>query len=164
MDEALLNDEGHLNDAGLDQLIELLDHVQPGNHGKAFVPLVKRLGLVPTSVEIVLVRDGQVYLTYRDDKHFTGWHTPGGYPSQREPYQDAVQRIAQRELGCSVEVVEIIGVVDHVDTPRFHDVSLLVLCRVTDEQPQGGEWFAERPADLLSVHAMYWPIIEKALA
>jgi ADP-ribose pyrophosphatase YjhB (NUDIX family) len=145
-------------------VVALLRLLDPRNHGKAFVPLVRRLGLVPASVEIILVRDGQVYLTYRDDKFFTGWHTPGGYPRQRERYQDAVQRVAQRELGCSVEIERELGFVDHVDTPRFHDISLLVLCRVTDKEPQGGQWFAERPADLLEVHAMYWPYIEKELA
>ena len=163
MDQAFFDSDGYLAEPGLDLLIELLANVRPHNHGKAFVPLVKALGLVPAGVEIILVDNHQVYLTHRDDEHFTGWHTPGGYLHQREEYADAANRVAQRELGCSVEVVRELATVSHVGTPRFHDVSILLLCKIADQEPQGGEWFAACPPDLLDVQAMYWPHIQQAL-
>lgn len=157
VDPSLL-DGKFLNEAGLDHLIELLGYLEPHKHGKAFMPLVRALGIPPTSVEVVIVQDGQVYLTYRDDAHFTGHHFPGGYIfgyPDNEEFEDTANRVAQRELGVTVEVVEVIGVVNHPKTERFHDVSVLLLCRVTGGELRNGEWFSEFPPDLLTAQEMY---------
>lgn len=158
----LLTAEGYLNEYGTDLLIELLGRLESGRHGKAFIPLKKAAG-VPVAVELVIVRSGKVLLTHRDDPFFKGWHTPGTYMEQGESWQDAAQRCANKEVKTNIRVLRVLEPINHPDSPRFHDVSVLLLCEIVDGEPQAGEWFSECPADLIGVHRPYWPIIEQCL-
>lgn len=161
--KATLTAERYLNEYGTDLLIALLGRLQPGRHGKAFIPLKKAAG-VPVAVELVIVRGGKVLLTYRDDPFFKGWHTPGTYMEQGESWQDAAQRCADKEVKAKIHVLRVLEPVNHPDSPRFHDVSVLLLCEIIEGEEQAGEWFAECPADLIEVHRPFWPMIERCLA
>lgn len=156
----LLDDEGYLNETGQEKLTRFLDRLRPGRWGKAFIPL-KKMG-VHCAIELVVIRNGKVLLTWRDDKFFTGWHTPGTYLEQGETWQDAAQRCADREIKARVDVIRVLDAHNHPDSPRFHDVCILLLCGMVGE-PQTGQWFSEMPPDLIPVHQKYWPAIESAL-
>lgn len=156
----LLDNDGYLNETGQEKLVWFLDHLRPGRWGKAFIPL-KKMG-VHCAIELVVIRNGKVLLTWRDDKFFTGWHTPGTYLEQEETWQDAAQRCANREIKARVDAIRVIDTHNHPDSPRFHDVCVLLLCKMVGE-PQTGQWFSECPADLIPVHQKYWPAIEKEL-
>lgn len=156
----LLDNEGYLNDAGQEKLVRFLDRLRPGRWGKAFIPLKKKG--VHCAIELVIVQNGKVLLTWRDDKFFCGWHTPGTYLEQKETWQNAAQRCADREIKARVDVIRVIDTHNHPESPRFHDVSVLLLCSIVGE-PQTGQWFSECPADLIPVHKKYWPAIDSAL-
>jgi len=160
--EGLVGPDGFVNDAGTDLLVALLEHL-PGRHGRAFIPLKKAAG-VPMAVELAIVRNGKVLLTYRNDAFFEGWHTPGSYMEQGESWQDTAQRCADREVKAKIQVVQCIGpAVNHPDNPRFHDACQLLLCEIVEGEPEAGEWFSECPSDLIVAHRPYWPIIEPYL-
>lgn len=156
----LLDNEGYLNEAGQDKLVRFMDRLRPERWGKAFIPL-KKMG-VHCAIELVIIRKGEVLLTWRDDKFFTGWHTPGTYLEQEETWQDAAQRCANREIKAKVDMIRVLDTHNHPGSPRFHNVSVLLLCSIVGE-PQTGQWFSECPADLIPVHQKYWPAIESAL-
>lgn len=157
---------GNLSSRGKEALAEMLLMLpQAPNRvwGPVFMPLMTRI--VPSSVEVVLIRDGAVLLTYREDQFFVGWHTPGGYIGPREKtFEEVAKRIATNEIGCSVSAViqEPIATFLKSDNPRFTDVANLILCRVESE-PKEGRWFKEIPPDLLPLHREYWPVISKYL-
>ena len=157
----LIGSDQYLNEGGTELLISLLKHLRPGNYGKAFIPLMEAAG-VPMAVELVIVRNGKVLLTYRDDAHFTGWHTPGTYLRRGEDWQTAAQRCADKELKVPVRLVRVLDVFNHPDNPRFHDACTLLLCEA-DGEPQSGEWFSSPPQDLIPVHRKYWPAIDRLL-
>ncbi|MDO8467263.1 MAG: NUDIX hydrolase [bacterium] len=158
-----LLDGEYLNDAGTDMLLALLTKLRPGRWGRAFIPL--RSLMVTVACELVIVERRQVLLTYREDKHFKGWHTPGTYIEPGEDLQTTAQRCATRELGEKVRVrfKGIIGAVNHPKSARFHDLSVLALCEIVEGSPTTGAWFSECPKDLIPDHLEYWPMIEKVL-
>lgn len=162
VDPILLGGDGYLNEAGQNALVTLLKRLNPRRWGKAFVPLKK---LDPSvAVELVIVRDGKVLLTWRDDKDFgKGWHTPGSYMETGEEWQDAAQRCADREIKAKIRVINELKPMNHPKSPRFHDVSVLLLCEMEGE-PQNGKWFSECPPDLIEVHKKFWPVIAPYLS
>ncbi len=119
---------------------------------------------VSVAVEMVLIRDGMVYLAWRKDKFFTGWHVPGTYISPKETTLQSVQRCANREVfGIEITTAEVIGVVNHPDSPRFHDFCALTLCEFHGEinETETGRWFHEWPDDLIEIHRPYKEIIDR---
>lgn len=157
----LLDDDGYLNEAGQEKLVRFLKRLHPERWGKAFIPL-KELD-PPVAIELIIIRDGKVLLTWRTDSFFTGWHTPGSYLKKGETWQDAAQRCADREIKARVDVMCVLTAHNHPDSPRFHDVCILLLCEIGEGEPQTGEWFSEMPPDMIPEHRKYWPTIEKEL-
>lgn len=118
--------------------------------------------VVPVAVELVLIRQGKVFLTWREDNFFRGWHFPGGFISPRETLIKTCQRIADRETpGLSIISVDVLDIVNNTDDPRFHCVSLIVKAQTFDEpQSDHGCWFSEKPADLIEIHQPIWQKIK----
>ena len=146
------------------RLLPPVPHV-PGS--EVFFELARKM--VPNAVELILVRDGKVYLTYRADEFFIGWHLPGTYREPSTPFikvpliTDAL-RCAKKELGPNVMITSArkIGWEEHPESSRFHDAGILTFCEFMGE-PKGGQWFSECPSDLIPVHLKYWPTVERAL-
>lgn len=176
----------------LDCVVAALD-ADPGAEGffarQVYLEVVRRLPAIPhipfapdgtpetffqfgkkavmLSVELILVRDGAVLLTYRKDRYtpeFTGWHFPGTYREPRKPLIKDAQRCATNELGPNVRITSArgVGFFDHTDSPRFHDACWLIRCEFEGE-PHGGGWFSECPPDLIGVHQVYWPVVAEQL-
>lgn len=156
--QGCIGDNGYLNRQGRHLLIELLEHLEPGNWGEVFIPL-KKMG-VSCAAELVIISGRGVLLTWRDDTFFTGWHTPGMYLNQDETWEMAANRCAKRELGVEVSVVRSLSPpMNNTDNPRFHDVTVLLLCCITQGTPSEGRWFTSCPENLIPVQKKYWPVI-----
>ena len=120
---------------------------------------------VPYFVDFCIIREGKVFLTYRSDQHYRGWHFPGFFRLPEMPLLENCQEAASREFGDQFRIlgVEPIFTFDQEDdTNRFHHATNLMLTQYSGE-PQNGEWFSEMPENILRLHRRYWPHIEKFL-
>lgn len=153
----LIGDDGYLNEDGAHLLVGLVQRLKPGQWGEAFIPL-KKCG-VHCAIELVVIREKKVLLVWRDDEHFTGWHTPGSYLDQGESWQDVATRCARKELGVDVTVIKDLKTFNNTDNLRFHDETILLLCCLMGDEPTAGQWFDECPPNLIYPHKKYWPEI-----
>lgn len=133
----------------------------PHMPGSLFLPVMSLN--VPAGVELILVRDQQVFLTWRDDPPFQGIHIPGTYIAPGEDLLQAAQRCGDKELNIRITSVKPIATVNNPTNPRFHDLCVLVHCEF-EGQPTAGSWFAKCPVDLLAVQRDYWGYIEPLLS
>lgn len=167
-----LLENGEVTLEGWQTFSELLDHFKPypvfvGINPSPFSIFEKYMSkVVPTCIEMALIQDGDIYLTYREDKYWKGYHFPRTYIGPRETLAQTCQRIADREApGIRIITAEIIGCVTGVDNPRFHDASLITRAifegKITDNVK--GKWFPEMPDDIIVGHDLFWPMIEPYL-
>lgn len=159
-----LGGDHQLTDAGKHALATMLHFLPPFHKGRwdeVFVPFMSKI--VPSAMELVIIRDHKVLLTYRTDPFFSGWHTPGTYKGPGELRQETAQRCADKELKVKVRYIKSIGEDDHPDSRRFHDQCILALCEIVEGEPNAGQWFSEMPPDLIPEHRKYWPAIEAEL-
>jgi ADP-ribose pyrophosphatase YjhB (NUDIX family) len=156
---------GELSETEWRSLDELFKEIiPPAPHIPAALWLTVMSRAVPTSIELVLIRDGKVFLTRRDDAYFKGTHFPGSYLAPGETFLQAARRCAEREVKIDVTAAEPFGVaVNHPVHNRFHDCSVLLKCAF-ESIPQGGEWYDKKPADLLAVQQEYWTQVEPLLS
>lgn len=82
---------------------------------------------------------GQTLLTWRDDDFYgPGWHIPGGIIRFKENAHTRIQKVAQQELGVTVQCAPTPLAVKEIMAKdrdvRGHFISLLFECRLT-EQP-----------------------------
>jgi len=75
------------------------------------------------SVDLVVETDDGVVLGKRENEPAKGeWFVPGGRVRKHERLQNAVDRIAESELGCGVAIERQLGVYEHFyDTSEFDD-------------------------------------------
>ena len=67
------------------------------------------------SVDLVVHYDGGVVLGKRTNEPAKGeWFVPGGTVRKHESLEDAVQRVANEELGVGVTIERRLGVYEHV--------------------------------------------------
>lgn len=158
-----LDQNSQLNLDGVDLLIRLLEKLPREQWGAAFVPL-KKMG-VHVAADVLIVKDGKALLTWRSDPYFTGWHVPGSYLFQGEDWRNVALRCARNELGIAVELIRLLAVFNHPDSSRFHDVSVLLLCRPCTDPTKSERirWFGECPPDIIPVHKKLWPTIADCL-
>jgi 8-oxo-dGTP pyrophosphatase MutT (NUDIX family) len=67
------------------------------------------------TVEIIIINDAnQIFLTKRSIEPCIGqWHVPGGTVRFGEQLEDAVKRIARRELGITVTTSKNVGYIEY---------------------------------------------------
>lgn len=66
------------------------------------------------TVEVVITSTEGVLLTRRQSGPCQGlWHIPGGTVRYGEPLAEAVQRVAQAELGLKVNVGQLLGYIEY---------------------------------------------------
>ena len=156
------DNDGYLTSRGIRLLVQLLKHLKLEQWGEAFIPL-KKCG-VHCAVELIIIHQRKVLLTWRNDRYFKGWHTPGSYLNQGESWQDAATRCARREIGVDVDVVQDVKTFNNVDNLRFHDQTTLLLCSLAGDEPMAGQWFKTCPPDLIYPHEKYWPVIASIIS
>lgn len=77
------------------------------------------------SIDLIVEHKGGIALGKRTNEPARGeWFPPGGVIQKGETFDEAIQRIAQKELGCSVVKHTLLGAYEHFyDTSEFQDVS-----------------------------------------
>jgi ADP-ribose pyrophosphatase YjhB (NUDIX family) len=70
---------------------------------------------VPRScVEIIVQTNSGVLLTKRDIEPLRGqWHIPGGTVLMGETIKQAIERISKEELGLTVEIKKMLGIIEY---------------------------------------------------
>jgi colanic acid biosynthesis protein WcaH len=67
------------------------------------------------SVDLVVLTDDGVVLAKRTNEPVKGeWFVPGGRVRKGERLEDAVHRVARKELGIEIEIVESLGAYEHL--------------------------------------------------
>lgn len=80
-------------------------------------------------------------MVQRKNEPFAGfWALPGGFVEAGESCEQAVVREVAEETGLSVEVISLFGVYSEPGRdPRGPTVSVVYLCRPSEEEPTGGD-------------------------
>lgn len=87
-----------LNKNELETLTDLLDRIENTQiRGPVWHALVKKFPTVAIEL-IVLDADNKVFLAYRKDQEFCGWHHPGSVWNDWETIDERLQRLVQREI------------------------------------------------------------------
>ena len=125
---------------------------------------MRRTG-VSVAIELILMRsDGALFLTWRNDAYYKGWHFPGSYQLQRESRLEAARRIAKHELvGVTIDDVHHLGDADNIDSVRFHTLSLLMLATYSGNPRMNldrGRWFTQMPEDIILEHRAVWERVQ----
>ncbi len=122
----------------------------------------------------LLIQDERLgtLLTWRDDGLAApGWHVPGGIIRFQETAATRVAAVAAKELRaevlCEETPLAIHELIDPDRRTRGHFISLLYRCRLTtpldparrhrpeDPRPDGWEWHAACPREMIPVHGIY---------
>ncbi len=92
------------------------------------------------SVELFLEKNNKALVARRNNKPAKDeWFWPGGRLNKGETFEEAVHRIASRELGIEVEIKDLLGVYNHFwDDGRFsntstHTVNIVYRVRQVDD-------------------------------
>lgn len=110
------------------------------------------------TVEIILKSEKGIYLTERQIEPCKGlWHFPGGTVRFGEKLQEAVERIAERELGIAVTKTRLLGYIEYpshylqgLDSP----VGIAFLVKSysgtvkPNEEAKDGAWFKRLPTSM----------------
>lgn len=116
-----------------------------------------------TAIEALVVDDIQnptkILVTYRADRHYLGWHFPGGYIRFGEDFEETVKNVVRRELHVEVKRMKDTGIKNSGVDHRGHTIAYVYLVELEDK-PSNGKWFDHVPEDLLVPHKK---ILEEAL-
>lgn len=128
------------------------------------------------NVDLLIQNDnGQLLLSWRDDKHYgVGWQIPGGIIRMMETIDERIQKTAIREIGTTVTYdPEPVAIHQNIirgyrnglknQLERAHNIALLYRCKVpgdfvidngckTETDEGFLRWFDRFPEDLLECH------------
>ncbi len=109
-------------------------------------------------VDLVVTTGQGVVLTRRKIPPYIGmWHTPGGTVMKGETLAEAVQRVAQDEIGVTVRIKKLIGILDilrdgntgrHTVSVNF-EVSSFSDCFKLNNQADKIKVFAKYPGNMI---------------
>lgn len=107
-------------------------------------------------VDLVVEFEGNVLLTFRSiEPHKDKWHLPGGAILFKESIEDAIYRIAKKELGIAVNINNFIGVMQFPNEVRdsndYHSISLAYSVSPIGI-PNDGSYFTSTPDNVLPEH------------
>jgi len=121
----------------------------------------------------LLIKDenDRTLLAWRDDQYAgVGWHVPGGIVRFKETLETRIEKVAQSEIGTSVEFddqpIAINEIILRERDTRGHFISLLYRCSLlgkfspennhrTSKDPGYLRWHNSCPIDLLKWHQIY---------
>ncbi len=125
-------------------------------------------------VDLIITLDGGIILTRRSLPEWEHkWHLPGGTVTYKESVEQAVARIAQKELHMSVGIGQLLGYVEYPSEEKERGfgwtISIALLCVPKSPEFKVGEGateakvFTELPADMLLEQkeflSTHWPAI-----
>lgn len=87
----------------------------------------------------ILNEEGKLFLARRGEnaKNERGkWETPGGSLEYGEKLEETLIREIQEEYGCKIEIVDQLGVFDHIiPEEKQHWVAISFLCTIVSGEP-----------------------------
>lgn len=86
-------------------------------------------------VDLVIISDEGILLTKRAINPFKGyWHLPGGGLEFNEKIEDAVKRLAKKELDLEIPKYEIIDILEYLNEEHLkikrHSVAVIILIKI----------------------------------
>jgi ADP-ribose pyrophosphatase YjhB (NUDIX family) len=126
------------------------------------------------TVDLVVRTEAGMILALRTLPSWNGmWHLPGGAILYQERIEDAIQRIAQRELGVAVKPIKNLGYIEYTSEPKERgfgwSVALVFLCDKvsgelrSDEDASDVRAFTELPENTIEESKAFlnehWPEI-----
>jgi len=123
--------------------------------------VIKRIPL--TAIEVALVHPNKngIFLTWRDDQHFKGWHFPGSFIFFRESWRKACQRIINKEISTTVQIktIQLLTAFNfHTlkQDSRGHAISLLIFVfpenlDLKSIESEKGIFFEKLPKEIMQV-------------
>jgi len=121
----------------------------------------------------LLIKDGKgrTLLSWRNDRYCgRGWHLPGGIIRFKEKMEMRVRKVADIEIGTSVQFDPIPLAINQIIvdglTDRSHFISILFNCfldgsfvpankELTEDDPGYLAWHGKCPENLLKYHDIY---------
>lgn len=109
------------------------------------------------TVEVVLISKEGMLLTLRDiEPHKGVWHLPGGTVYYGEKLNEAVSRVAKKELGITVTKAELINYIEypsHLEESFDYPVGIAFLVEYegkikTNEEASAVGWFTHLPENM----------------
>lgn len=96
-------------------------------------------------VDVLVQEDGKVLLGRRNTYPYRGyWHIIGGLLYYKEAIDDAIKRIAKREIGIDVKVVGFLTVHEYISAdPRGHFISIVYVAEKIGGEIKANEWNSE---------------------
>jgi ADP-ribose pyrophosphatase YjhB (NUDIX family) len=144
------------------QFLQLLGKVGWRRTGKAiFESFWRILPMILLECAVVRYIDNQLHvlLIYREDKHYRGWHMPGGYLLRGESEDVATRRILFSEANLRMTQHTFVR---HYNTRREtgyvpnHQIALLFYCEAEGEPTDGAFYpLTNIPRDTLPHHKEY---------
>lgn len=166
-----------LNEKEKQDLVVLLEKIENTEiRGEIWHQLVKKFITVPVEL-CILDNQNRVFLVYRKDREFDGYHMPGSVVNDWETVDEARKRLVRDEviIGAGIEITEPepIGWMDSPKdagptepSPR-HGILLLHIARFHgDFQPRDGMGFYSLdsiPENTLGCHKYLFPFLKRYL-
>lgn len=117
------------------------------------------IAVVPqTCIEAIVVdniaQPNRILVTWRSDKHYLGWHFPGGYVRFGDNFEQTVRKVVKRELSRKTKGMKFTGTLTHNVDTRGHTLGAVFLVEL-DQEPEVGKWFNKVPFALLPHHKAF---------
>lgn len=114
-------------------------------------------------IDVIVKTSKGIILTKRDIAPDRGkWHVPGGTVLLGERFKDAIDRIAQEELGLAVKSQKLLGVVEFVGrSPFMHAVSIAYLVKPMSGKLRGSwqgssvKYFKKIPVNMVKEQSKF---------
>lgn len=112
-------------------------------------------------VDLLIKNEDGVLLTYRTIPPSDIWHLPGGTVKFDESVEEAVLRVAKKELGIDVKINKLFGILDYFNEPLLlnqhavsivHEVEIIKGEIKLNEEASKYGFFKKPPEDTVSLH------------
>ncbi len=151
----------------LDDVLATIEDPRKGLPDEVF-DFVRRVTPL-VNVDLLIQRNGESLLAWREDEYARGWHVMGGIVRFREPLKKRIDAVAAQEIGVAVESEASPCAMNEVRSmERAHFISLLYRCRLMEAidasrmfsgngKPDNGAlaWIRGVPADLYPDQRFY---------
>ncbi|HET7098871.1 MAG TPA: NUDIX domain-containing protein [Patescibacteria group bacterium] len=92
-------------------------------------------------VDLAIVTPEGLLLSKRLIEPFKkSWHFPGGRVIYKESINDAISRIAKKEVGVKIKTEELLGFLEIINDGEYvHSVSLVFIVKINSGEVKGGD-------------------------
>ena len=145
-------------------LVDMLNDVVT-NKNRLGTPLFNKIAdLIPlVAVEIVLYNTkGEIFLTYRDDENFTGWHFPGRILRFGNTFEDELLKVLEYEVGITNVDYRFL-LPRNYSHSRGQEVSIVFLGLCDSSEMGKGSWFTSLPDDTLPQYKELYKEVQNCL-